>query len=127
VLERIRDMRGGEVFVPKMATARMTDFAAAIAPGCAVEEIGIRPGEKLHEVLITEDEARHAFECGGYFVVEPEFDWFSRAPGHARAPLPEDFCYSSDTAGLASVPEIRALIERVLGEEQRALAAALVQ
>jgi UDP-N-acetylglucosamine 4,6-dehydratase len=125
VVGRITEMRGGEIFVPKMATARMTDFAEAIAPGCAVEEVGIRPGEKLHEILITEDEARHAYDCGTHFIVEPEFEWFSRRGGHVCTPLPDGFRYSSDSVEFASLSEIQALIERVLGEDQRALAQAL--
>ena len=55
-------MRGGEIFVPKIPSMRIMDLVETIAPGCAVEDIGIRPGEKLHEVLISEDESRQALE-----------------------------------------------------------------
>jgi len=126
VMGRIEAMAGGEIFVPKMAAARMTDLAQAIAPGCAIDEVGIRPGEKLHEVLITEDEARHAYDCGDHFVIAPEFDWFTRAGAGRRTwrPLPEGFRYSSDAAGFASPAELQALVGRVLAGEAEPLPAA---
>ena len=55
-------MHGGEVFVPKIPSMNIMDLTAALAPDCAVKTIGIRPGEKLHEVLVSEDEARHALD-----------------------------------------------------------------
>ncbi|HJX41192.1 MAG TPA: UDP-N-acetylglucosamine 4,6-dehydratase (inverting) [Anaerolineales bacterium] len=58
----LEQMQGGEVFVPKIPSMRMTDLAEAVAPGCEIELIGIRPGEKLHEVLVSEEEARHSLE-----------------------------------------------------------------
>src|SRR3970282_2900023 len=64
-------MRGGEIFVPKLPSTRIMDLVEAVAPGCRVEFVGIRPGEKLHEVLISEDEARQARELDDMFVVEP--------------------------------------------------------
>jgi len=90
-------MHGGEIFVPKIPSMRVTDLAAALAPSCAVRHIGIRPGEKLHEALVSEDEARHTLELDDMFVIEPLHPWWNveRPPG-AR-PLPEGFRYTSDT------------------------------
>ncbi len=88
-------MRGGEIFVPKIPSMRIMDLVEAVAPGCAVEDIGIRPGEKLHEILISEDESRQALELDDMFVIEPLFPSWSftaregRQAARARLPLLE--------------------------------------
>ena len=73
-------MVGGEVFIPKIPSMRVVDLAEAMAPGVPREVIGIRPGEKLHEVLLTADESRHAIDAGDVYVVLPEHPWWTRAP-----------------------------------------------
>lgn len=89
---------GGEVFIPKIPSMRVTDLAEAMAPGLPVEIIGIRPGEKLHEVLITADESRHTIDAGDVYVVLPEHPWWADRPGWVDgAPLPDSFAYASDT------------------------------
>ena len=93
----LQEMRGGEVFIPKIPSMRITDLIAAVAPGCAVDEIGIRPGEKLHEVLLAEDEARHAVELDDMYVVLPVHPWWRQESWSAGRPLAEGFRYSSDT------------------------------
>jgi len=92
----IEIMIGGEIFVPKIPSMRITDLAKVIAPGCKVKIIGIRPGEKLHEVLLTEDEARHSKDMGDYFIIEPELRFWQKNNGHKGKPLPEGFRYSSE-------------------------------
>jgi UDP-N-acetylglucosamine 4,6-dehydratase len=95
----IEAMNGGEVFVPKIPSTRVVDLARVIAPQCEQKIIGIRPGEKIHEVLLTEEESRHSVELEDHFVIEPEFHWWDpdiRRPPGARA-LPERFRYASDT------------------------------
>ena len=93
----IEQMQGGEVFVPKIPSTHITDLANAIAPEAEVEYIGIRPGEKLHEVLISEDEARHTLELEDMFVVEPTGAlWFGHEWRNTGNPLPEGFRYASD-------------------------------
>jgi UDP-N-acetylglucosamine 4,6-dehydratase/5-epimerase len=87
---------GGEVFVPRIPSMRITDMADALAPNAEWKIIGIRPGEKLHEVLLTEDEARHAYETDRGFVIHPEYASWSLPPVKDGRPLPEDFRYSSD-------------------------------
>ena len=99
VLNCLDMMRGGEVFIPKIPSMRITDLIKIIAPNARLKEIGIRPGEKLHESLITEDEARHAKEFEDYFVIQPEFmywteDTYWDLTGNK---LPENFKYSSNT------------------------------
>ena len=64
-------MRGGEIFIPKIPSMRITDLASAIAPHCKQEVVGIRPGEKLHEMLITRDDARHTLEFDRFYVIQP--------------------------------------------------------
>jgi UDP-N-acetylglucosamine 4,6-dehydratase len=76
---------------------RLVDLAEAVAPGCDVEYIGIRPGEKLHEVLLSEDEARNAVELDDMYVIQPSHPWWKRANWvHARE-LPQGFRYTSDS------------------------------
>jgi UDP-N-acetylglucosamine 4,6-dehydratase (inverting) len=96
VINGIEKMQGGEIFVPKIPSMKITDLADAIAPEAEKEEIGIRPGEKIHEVLLTEQEARHALELDDYFVIEPEFDFWSGQNHESGESLPDGFRYSSD-------------------------------
>jgi len=96
VAQCIETMKGGEIFVPRIPSMRITDLAQVVAPGCEVEIIGIRPGEKLHEVLLTEDEARHSKDMGGYFIIEPELKFWQSKNGHEGRPLAEGFRYSSE-------------------------------
>lgn len=96
VISCLEQMHGGEVFVPKIPSTGMADLAEAIAPGCEVKVIGIRPGEKLHECLISEDEARATKELGDFFVIQPAHRWWSGSNWAEGRPLPEGFCYTSD-------------------------------
>ncbi len=96
VVSCVDRMEGGEVFVPKIPSMKVIDLADAIAPGVRREVVGIRPGEKLHEVLLTEDEARHATEFDDHFVIEPEHHFWSKDHLKSGKPLPEGFRYSSD-------------------------------
>lgn len=107
----VEEMRGGEVFVPKIPSMKIVDLARAVAPGCRLRETGIRPGEKIHEILITRDESRHARDVGRCFVIEPEFHWWG-AKGRARGKaLPEGFEYRSDmNREWLNVPQLKALL-----------------
>jgi UDP-N-acetylglucosamine 4,6-dehydratase len=98
VIHTIESMRGGEIFVPKIPSMRIVDLVKALAPGCEHEMIGIRPGEKLHEVLLTEEDARHAMEFADYFIIKPP-SFASRWSGahlSGGQPVKEGFRYSSD-------------------------------
>ena len=77
VLFAMANAKGGEIFIPKIPSMRVTDLAEAMAPGVPTEIIGIRPGEKLHEVLLTDDEARHAIDADDVYVVLPEHPWWT--------------------------------------------------
>jgi len=90
-------MQGGEIFVPKIPSMRLLDLVEAIAPGCQVEFIGMRPGEKLHEILIAEDEGRQVLEFEDMFVLEPiHRSWTFCSPDGGKR-LTAGFRYSSDT------------------------------
>ena len=97
VIDCIEQMEGGEVFSPKIPTTKVIDLAQAIAPQAEINIIGIRPGEKLHEMLISEDEARHTIELDKMFVVQPaEATWFGYSWQAKGKVLKEGFYYSSD-------------------------------
>lgn len=98
VFHTLDHMHGGEIFVPKIPSVRVTDLAAAIAPNVPCEITGIRPGEKLHETLLTVDEARHTVETDRHYVILPEHPWWDdEQAGHTGRAVVDDFVYASDT------------------------------
>jgi UDP-N-acetylglucosamine 4,6-dehydratase/5-epimerase len=96
VLDSLGRMGGGEIFVPKIPSMRVADIAEALAPDAERRIVGIRPGEKLHEVLLTEDEARHSVETEKGYVILPEHASWPLRPIEGGRPLPAGFRYSSD-------------------------------
>jgi len=96
VIGCIDQMEGGEVFVPKIPSMKVIDLARAVAPGVEIEFIGIRPGEKLHEVLISDDEARNTVERENMFIVKPPETLWKRDLEYAGKSLPAGFRYASD-------------------------------
>lgn len=96
VINSIKLMNSGEIFVPKIPSMNITDLAHAIAPDSKQEIIGIRPGEKLHEELITEDEARHAREFYDYFIIYPEYHFWKEDFISKGKSCPERFKYTSN-------------------------------
>jgi len=97
VIRCIEQMHGGEVFVPKIPSMKVKDLAAAVAPEAEITYTGIRPGEKLHEVLISEDEARNTVEFDDMFIVQPSgTTWFGRDWEKLGKKLPDDYHYSSN-------------------------------
>lgn len=119
VIRCIEQMQGGEVFVPKIPSMKVIDIAKVIAPSAELEEIGIRPGEKLHEVLIHEDEARMTIELDDMFVVQPsEALWFGHDWQAVGQPLPEGFRYASDNnSDWLSIEQIDEIIGQIKSEE----------
>jgi UDP-N-acetylglucosamine 4,6-dehydratase len=97
VMKALGRMHGGEIFVPKIPSMRIMDLAATMAPDCKVEYVGIRPGEKLHEVLISEDEARHTVQMDGMYIIRPEFAWFGDEQWKGATPVPKEFRLVSNT------------------------------
>jgi len=101
VAERLDDMAGGEIFIPKIPSMCMLDFAQAVAPGCEVKVVGCRPGEKLHEELVSPSDARTTVSLPRHYLIQPDFDWWRDAQSRAAsAPagdrVPEGFSYTSD-------------------------------
>jgi len=111
VLSRIPMMEGGEVYVPKIPSMRVVDIADAIAPDATRRITGIRPGEKLHEVLLTEDEARHALELEDAYLIFPEFPTWRTEPYSGGSRVVDGFRYSSDANEQWLTPaELRAVL-----------------
>ena len=99
VLSSLAMMHGGEIFVPKIPSMKIVDLARCMAPDLPLRVIGIRPGEKLHEVLVTADDARTTIELDDRYIVEPAFAFWSREPYVAcgARPVADGFRYASDT------------------------------
>ena len=112
VIAMLGAMHGGELFVPKIPSMRIVDLARAIAPEARLEIVGIRPGEKIHEQLISVDDARRTVDAGTYYVIQPDADWWD---GNAWAdvnPVPEGFSYASDTnREWLTVEQLKAMID----------------
>jgi UDP-N-acetylglucosamine 4,6-dehydratase/5-epimerase len=99
VFAALAAMRGGEIFVPKIPSMKLADLARAIAPDCRLEIVGIRPGEKLHEVMVPGDESRHTYEYDTHYVIAPAFhEWtvHDHAADGGRK-VADGFAYASDT------------------------------
>lgn len=97
IIDSINKMHGGEVFIPKIPSMKIMDLVKVIAPKAKVRTIGIRPGEKLHEVLLHKEEARHSKEFDDCFVVEPEHSFWKQANYKKGKSIKEGFSYTSDT------------------------------
>ncbi len=123
VLDSFARMHGGEIFVPKIPSVRITDLAEAMAPGMPIEVVGIRPGEKLHEIMCPADDAHLTIEFDDHFVLSPSIVFFegtnsflSNRRGERGTPVDRGFEYQSGTnSSFLSVDELRQLNERVLG------------
>ena len=112
VLDRLEGMAGGELFIPKIPSMRISDLAQSLGPHCKLVEIGIRPGEKLHEILIPKEESRYTREHPRYYTTRPAYPWWEpeaaelvASPSHdgesptgdgeLGQPVEEDFEYAS--------------------------------
>ncbi|HET6380854.1 MAG TPA: UDP-N-acetylglucosamine 4,6-dehydratase (inverting) [candidate division Zixibacteria bacterium] len=96
VRESLERMHGGELFVPKIPSMRVVDLAKAMAPNAKLKVVGIRPGEKLHEEMISAPDSRRTLDMGTYYVIQPELDWWPEQQLEGT-PVPEGFSYASDT------------------------------
>jgi len=112
VIRCIGKMEGGEVYVPKIPSMSIIELVDAIAPKVKREIVGIRPGEKIHETLITEEEAKQTREYDDYFVIEPENTYWSRSATKEGRPLAEGFKYTSENNGWRlTSDELKQMIE----------------
>lgn len=114
VIKIFQRMHGGEIFVPKIPSMKIIDLAEAIAPGTRKEIVGIRPGEKLHEVMISEDDARNTKELEDCYIIQPAFHWWNKENHSEGKSVLEDFRYSSDTNKYwLSVEELKEMAENI--------------
>lgn len=116
VLYAIENSWGGELFVPKIPSYKILDVAKAVAPECKTEIIGVRPGEKIHEEMITETDSLNTYDCGKYYVINPvvpiwkESDWAQKFKAHK---VPPGFKYNSGTnTEWLKIEELRGLIRK---------------
>jgi UDP-N-acetylglucosamine 4,6-dehydratase len=115
VIRCLEEMHGGEVFVPKIPSMKVVDLARVVAPEAEINVVGIRPGEKLHEVLISEDEARTVIEMDDMYVVQPaEAFWFGREWEKQGKPINDEFRYASNNnTEWLSTDEIDGIVQQV--------------
>jgi len=119
VLQSFRRMHGGEIFVPKIPSVRIVDLAEAMAPDMPRKMVGIRPGEKLHEIMCPADDSHLTLEFGDHYLIRPAIrffgaaiDYMHNARNETGAPVPTGFEYNSgNNPHFMSVDEIRALNE----------------
>ena len=90
-------IHGGELFVPKIPSVKIVDLARTMAPRCKMKIIGIRPGEKLHEVMISEDDSRNTLEFKYHYIVKPSFPWWNEKNHYGGKKMPDGFKYASNT------------------------------
>jgi UDP-N-acetylglucosamine 4,6-dehydratase len=106
VLSRLETMVGGELFVPKLPSMNIMDLAKVIAPECKTEIIGIRPGEKLHEVMIPKGDARRTIEYADHYIIQPDFDfWGRRFTSNGGQAVQDEFEYNSGDNPWMLTPE----------------------
>lgn len=115
VIKALEEAKGGETFISKIPSFKITDLAEAMAPGMKMKEVGIREGEKLHEIMVTVEDAPHTYEYEKHFIIYPQMVWSEKkkvVPTGKK--VPEGFSYSSDNnAEWLSVEEIRELLKNV--------------
>jgi len=97
VVDSFEMMQGGELYVPRIPSMKITDLAQAIAPGAAMHDAGLRPGEKLHEEMISPEEGRRALRIGDRYVLQPDIASWGYKPPVDGVPVPDGFSYTSDT------------------------------
>ena len=96
VVKALCFMQGGEIFIPKIPSIKIVDIVRVIAPKCEIDAIGIRPGEKLHEILITEEDGRNTVSSDGMYVIMPRYLWWEKGNNMMGKTLPDDFIYASN-------------------------------
>ena len=106
-------MIGGEIFVPKLPSTGIMELAGAVGPDCEIKTVGIRPGEKIHEVMVTRDDARMTREFDDHYLIVPDNEYiFHRFKDNGGRPVPEDFEYNSGTnPWMLGVEELRGMIQ----------------
>ncbi len=113
VIKALQEARGGETFISKIPSFRITDLAQAILPGCGMPEVGIREGEKLHEIMVTREDSAMTYEYEKHFIVYPHYSWWDSKrilPGGTK--VPDEFEYNSGTnADWLDVSQLKQMLE----------------
>lgn len=111
VVDSLSMMHGGELFIPKIPSMKITDLAIAIAPDCKIKQIGIRPGEKLHEVMISGDDSRNLYELADRYVKMPDFPFWKTIPPENSKKMDEGWEFASNTNDMwLSVGDLRIML-----------------
>ena len=114
VIKAIDEARGGELFIHKCPSFKITDLAEAMLPNCELEDVGIRPGEKLHEVMITAEDSRSAYEYDDYYIIYPELEWWEDLVIEGGKKVEDRFRYASaNNTEWLSVEEIREALKYI--------------
>ena len=120
VIKALEEARGGETFISKIPSFKVTDLAEAMLPGCKMPEVGIREGEKLHEIMVTSEDSPRTYEYDNHYIIYPQMVWSeSRKVKPAGRLVPEGFSYSSgNNSEWLSVEQIRELLKTVELEDK---------
>ncbi|HEY4510719.1 MAG TPA: UDP-N-acetylglucosamine 4,6-dehydratase (inverting) [Candidatus Paceibacterota bacterium] len=110
VLDALSLMKGGEIFIPKLKAMMLKDLLKTVAPNCKVKIIGIRPGEKIHETLLTSDEVRRTRDIKNHYLIEPEHDWWKTEHLKNFSYVPTDFSYTSDKVRHLKPEELKSML-----------------
>ncbi len=115
VIKALEEAKGGETFISKIPSFKITDLAEAMLPGCEIEEIGIRPGEKLHEIMVTPEDSGTTFEYDRHFIVYPQLTWNNKQqPDLSGRRVEEGFSYSSgNNTEWLSIEDIRRRLQEM--------------
>ena len=115
MIKALEEATGGETFISKIPSFKITDLAEAMMPGCKIRETGIRPGEKLHEIMVTTEDSMTTYEYDKHFIVYPQMTWNNRQqPDLSGRKVMEGFSYSSaNNTDWLSVEDIRELLKDV--------------
>lgn len=115
VLHALEVMHGGELFVKKIPSMKITDLAKAMAPDLPIEEVGIRPGEKIHEVMISREDSMNTLDFGNYYVIGPNMAWWKTVKYRSEGkPVPEGFEYhSGNNSDWLTIDQMRELISEL--------------
>ncbi|MCL2717339.1 MAG: UDP-N-acetylglucosamine 4,6-dehydratase (inverting) [Lachnospiraceae bacterium] len=115
VVKALKEATGGETFISKIPSFKITDLAEAMLPGCRMPEIGIRPGEKLHEIMVTVEDSKTTYEYNDHFIVYPQVIWNDKQKINPSGKLvPDGFAYSSDNnTEWLSINELREMVKAV--------------
>lgn len=122
VFKALEESKGGETYISKIPSFHINDLAEAMLPGCEIEEIGIREGEKLHEVMVTKDDCRNTYEYDKHYIIYPNYEWWNKENGllPGGVPVEDGFEYNSgNNKEWLSVEQIKAELARMNNIERR--------